>query len=79
MNSPHTSLGFSPDWQRDNSVQTGAGWIGGFDHLFAVDPQSAPRKSAMKLGQAKWPQIPRLAVVWKSVYPLQSLCASLTC
>lgn len=52
MNSLHTSLGFSPDWQRDNSVQTGTGWSGGFDHLFAVDPRSAPRKFAMK--PAKW-------------------------
>lgn len=71
MDSLHSSLGFSPDWQRNNSVQTGAGWSSGFDHLFAVDPRSAPRKSAMNHGQMGWPLKPGLAVVWKNAYQLR--------
>jgi hypothetical protein len=78
MDSLYFSLRFSPDWQGDDSIQTRVGRSGGFDHLFVVDPRPAPRKSAMKNGQSKWPSGLGLAVVWKSVYQLQSLCVSLT-
>jgi hypothetical protein len=74
MDSPYFSLQFSPDWQKDNSVQTEMGRSGGFDHLFAVDSPSAPRKSEMKHGPAKWPSGLGKAVVWKNVYQLQSSC-----
>lgn len=78
MDSLHSSLGFSPDWQEGNSIQTGVGRNGGFDHLFAADSRSAQQKSAMKRGQVGWPLEPGLAVVWKNVYQLRYLCVLLT-
>jgi len=47
MDSLYFSLRFSPDWQGDDSIQTGLGWSGGFDHLFAANLRSTSRKSAM--------------------------------